>query len=82
MRLGSAQSTLLGPEGITGPALLGVGGCLSELPGMAWETYRSGVSEGFLVLLVLSGFGVFWWVVGWSLVENCTVDASIFVFCG
>ena len=31
-----------------------------------------------------------WWVVlvgdvrvvGWSLVENCTVDASIFVFCG
>ena len=21
-------------------------------------------------------------VVGWSLVENCTVDASIFVFCG
>jgi len=26
------------------------------------------------------GVGGWWWA--WSLFENCTVDASIFVFCG
>jgi hypothetical protein len=49
----------------------------SELPGMIWLP----------IPLVEAGFGAkVWWVtvrvVGWSLVENCTVDASIFVFCG
>jgi NADPH:quinone reductase-like Zn-dependent oxidoreductase len=49
---------------------------------MAWPLIPFGFGvEGSGVVRVLgSGFGV-WWVavrvVGWSLVENCTVDASI-----
>ena len=48
-------------------------------PGMAWfliPFQRAGREVVFL--------GVWWGtvrVVGWLLVENCTVDASIFVFC-
>ena len=39
------------------------------MPGMAWSRIPPAVV----------GFGVGLWVVGWSFVENCTVDASIFV---
>ena len=43
---------------------------LVEAPGMAWFLIPPAVTSG-------------WWetvrVVGWSFVENCTVDASIFV---
>jgi hypothetical protein len=67
------ESTLLGPEGTTG-------GCLSvacprpvegfgSLPGMAWSRIP--------ITVVVLVWGL--WVVGWSFVENCTVDASIFV---
>lgn len=38
-------------------------------PGMAWSCIPPAVV----------GFGVGLWVVGWLFVENCTVDASIFV---
>jgi len=56
-----------GPAGGVMPrGLVGI-----SVPGMTWETY-----------LPCGGDGVSWMVVGWSLVENCTVDASIFVFCG
>ena len=52
--------------------LWGVGlGC--GAPGMAWPHIPRGASLG----VCRSGVG--WWVVGWSFVENCTVDASIFV---
>jgi hypothetical protein len=44
------------------------GVCFFGLPGMAW----CGIPPVLLVGVVL-------WVVGWSFVENCTVDASIFV---
>jgi hypothetical protein len=48
---------------------------VSELPGMTWSR----------IPLVEAGDGaeVWWetvWVVGWLLVENCTVDASILFF--
>ena len=36
--------------------------------------------EGTTVRLCSWGFGVGLWVVGWLLVENCTVDASILFF--
>ena len=69
---GKAQSTLLGPERTTSVVFrrLVRGGSLGSLPGMAWLLIPSAVTSG-------------WWgavrVVGWSFVENCTVDASIFV---
>jgi hypothetical protein len=63
----------LGPERTTG-------GCLSELlpgvevpgmaPGMAWSRKPGSRGERRCGAV---------WVVGWSFVENCTVDASIFV---
>ena len=71
---GKAQSTLLGPERTTSVVFRSLGvmplwGCCG-LPGMAWLLIPSAVTSG-------------WWgavrVVGWSFVENCTVDASIFV---
>ena len=40
---------------------------------------RHGLGNIPVGLLWWFGVGVVWWVVGWSLVENCTVDASIFV---
>lgn len=39
------------------------------MPGMTW----CGIPPAVV------GFGVALWVVGWLFVENCTVDASIFV---
>ena len=52
--------------------LWGVGlGC--GAPGMAWPHIPREASSG----VCRSGVGR--WVVGWSFVENCTVDASIFV---
>ena len=64
MRLVWALGILLGPEG-TGH---GVGCCLGcqALPGFAYR-------------LPVGGAGVGLGVVGWSFVENYTVDASIFV---
>jgi hypothetical protein len=69
----------LGPEGTTwsSPRLgVGVRGpcgrrgvVVSVLPGMTW-----GIPAGPCVGV---GAGVWWWVVGWLWVENCTVDASI-----
>ena len=85
VRLVGAESILLGPEGTTTPAVpvRGCGeavasqpGCCFGTPGMTWSSYRlgcgwccgAGCGRG-------SGGGVV--VVGWLLVENCTVDASI-----
>jgi hypothetical protein len=64
--------TLLGPEGTTVRlSFSAVGGLLGSfgLPGMTW-----GIPAGPCVGV---GAGVWWWVVGWLWVENCTVDASI-----
>ena len=60
------MSTLLGPEG----TIVGRFGRLlfQRLPGMAWVAYQ---------LSWFVGVGVACGVVGWLLVENCTVDASI-----
>ena len=68
VRLGGAtrDSTLLGPERTT------------ESRQCAVRLFFSARHD--LVTYTVRGFGV-WWVtdrvVGWSLVENCTVDASI-----
>ena len=71
------MGTLLGPERTTIAVLPRV--VVSVLlPGMIWPLYRSG-EPAPLVGLCSSGFGGGRVVVGWSLVENCTVDASIFV---
>jgi hypothetical protein len=89
MRLGRAFSTLLGPEGTTwagpgGPVPAEVvvspgGGAPAGVwllfqPGMTWFSYRLGGGR-WLPVAVRGWWGL--WVVGWSLVENCTVDASI-----
>jgi len=59
-----------------------VAGCFSA-PGMAWSLIPLGRADpGMVWGCVPLGWWVAVWVVGWSLVENCTVDASIFVFCG
>ena len=45
-----------------------------------WLLLRRQARPGHPYRLVLSGVGVrwvAWWVAGWLLVENCTVDASI-----
>ena len=89
VRLVVAMGTLLGPEETitrVGVPLWGAGGVFFRaieprftslwggsgwgwyLPGMTWAAYR-GRWSGWCC----------WVVVGWSLVENCTVDASIFV---
>jgi hypothetical protein len=61
-----ADGTLLGPEGTTTVVVFL---WTMKLPGMAW-CRKPVLGEGLGVVLV---------VVGWSFVENCTVDASIFV---
>jgi hypothetical protein len=66
-------STLLGPEGTTGPVRRrlhcgGDGLLFQNYPGMASDDIPAAVSS---VWCCLDG------VVGWLLVENCTVDASI-----
>ena len=76
--------TLLGPEGTTGGSgplgglVPGRGGCSAgvvvSVPGMAWSAYRSGALPCWWCG---PGLGVGGGVVGWLLVENCTVDASI-----
>ena len=72
VRLVVDVSTLLGPEGTTVVVF-------SE------PCRRAGARRGARHGLVshtaggTSGFGVGLWVVGWLFVENCTVDASIFV---
>lgn len=63
---GDGINTLLGPEG-TSIELVFLGSNRQAWPG---STYRG--TCGFW-------FGVGLWVVGWLFVENCTVDASIFV---
>ena len=42
------------------------------MPGMAWSRIPDVILWGGVA-------GVGLWVVGWLFVENCTVDASIFV---
>ena len=62
------ESTLLGPERTTSVVV-------SEPPSMTWLPIPFRRAGGDVVFL-----GVWWvagWVVGWLLVENCTVDASI-----
>ena len=70
VRLVSADGTLLGPEGTT--FVVGI----SELPGMTWPSIPSRRAGPVWVVFLWV-----WWgavgVVGWLLVENCTVDASI-----
>ena len=70
MRLGGADGTLLGPEGTTvGPKGSWLG--LSERqvpPGRPYQLWEQETAPRF---------GGWLWVVGWLLVENCTVDASI-----
>ena len=66
------MSTLLGPEG----TIVGRFGRLlfQRLPGMAWSLIPfEGWRRGVLAVGLVGGCGV----VGWLLVENCTVDASI-----
>src|SRR6185312_9274046 len=60
-------STLLSPEGTT--RVVG----LRRTKRQAWPCTAYRQTEFGLVLCVV--------VVGWLFVENCTVDASIFVFC-
>lgn len=47
------------------------------MPGMAWSRIPDAGVAPLWVGLVLLVWGLR--VVGWSFVENCTVDASIFV---
>ena len=49
-------------------------GVVVSVPGMAWSAYRSGALPCWWCG---PGLGVGGGVVGWLLVENCTVDASI-----
>ncbi len=75
MRLGENVSTLLGPEGTTvvllfqrlgQPPVWGLEVC-QAWPGLTYRRFEDRVWCGADR------------VVGWSFVENCTVDASIFV---
>ena len=69
-------STLLGPEGTTvSLRFWGVGLLFRNCPGMAWSHIPCGRAD----LLGLCSWWLVWGcgVVGWLLVENCTVDASI-----
>jgi hypothetical protein len=67
VRLGLAVNTLLGPEGTSTPHVVGVVCVFGSNPHLA--RYRTLVGVG----RVDGRCG------GWSLFENCTVDASIFV---
>ena len=74
VRLVVAVSTLLGPEGTTGPAL-GVGA-----PRCGWLFFLDVVTawHGLAAYRpAVVGVGVVCGVVGGLLVENCIVDASI-----
>jgi hypothetical protein len=64
---------LLGPEGTSVPPVVGVAGFLGSGPARIIKLPV--VPAVWWVLGVCGG----WWVGGWSLFENCTVDASIFV---
>jgi hypothetical protein len=75
---GECSDILLGPEGTSAVARLWRG-CLVFLGSGPWPvTKLLSLSWGFGLVV---GVGVWWscgwW--GWSLFENCTVDASIFV---
>ena len=72
VRLGRAYSTLLGPEGTTGRPCGAGGCCFRTIPGMTWSHIPLDVP----VTVVGVWCGAYL-VVGWLLVENCTVDASI-----
>ena len=77
-------STLLGPERTTCVASEGEGvGVVVSVTVQAWPGLAYRVGEPALWLWGCVPGGLVWdlWVVGWLLVENCTVDASIFVFC-
>ena len=71
-----AISTLLGPERTT--AGLRTGGCcfrtVQAWPGLAYRPGEPASGKGVVFLGVWCGVVG---VVGWLLVENCTVDASI-----
>ena len=56
------------------PAVAGGGGCRRH--GVSVVVAVAGVSRWWC------GGGVSGWVAGWLWVENCIVDASIFVVCG
>ena len=75
------MSILLGPEGTTVGCLSGGRGRVVTFVGSARHGLVS--HTGFRWLGPVGsgrvGLGVVLWVVGWSFVENCTVDASIFV---
>ncbi len=69
---------LLGPEGSGGPLwletgflVLGCGGVLVSFSGAGL------LCTGCTRVCVVSGGGLGWF---WPLLENCTVDASIFIF--
>ena len=65
-------------EGTTAPAEAGGPGVSLGLFFNARHDLVSYTDRWFLPRCLVGDVGV----VGWSLVENCTVDASIFVFCG
>ena len=85
-----AWSTLLGPEGTTakggcgpgGAGRLGRGGCCGWVGSSVARRGLAAHTASIVGVRVAGGrggrgFGGWSWVVGWSLVENCTVDASI-----
>lgn len=74
VRLGENVSTLLGPEGTTIVLLFQR---LGQPPCGGWKSARHGLAPHTAnCCWVWCGADR---VVGWSFVENCTVDASIFV---
>ena len=88
------QDTLLGPEGtaagggcfvgsalvVLGLLLVGVGRGWWGLIGAVGLPHQLLAVRGLSLRVGGGGGGCSWWA--WSLFENCTVDASIFVFCG
>ena len=88
VRLGTAshQGTLLSPEGTTTsrprwgwrPVMYLPAGCLFS--NARHDLVHIPLGQCWCESAGCSGFGVGWWVVGWLLVENCTVDASILFF--
>lgn len=76
VRLGTDVSTLLGPEGTTRVVVFqSLEMPLGGVPG------AEGARHGLVSHTAGGWSGLVWglWVVGWLFVENCTVDASIFV---
>jgi hypothetical protein len=83
-----AVGTLLGPEGADpaesgarppcGGGAPGAGGCVSRVRAVpvSYRPFAGGVSR---LAGPSGGWGLAgWWGGGWWVVENCTVDASIF----